>query len=73
MDKRNQPPLLSERDEANHPKSAAPADQAATGSSIVFCGDPVTVRAGFALALHLMGMDAEVPDVSERDQQEGKS
>ena len=36
-------------------------------SSIVFCGDPTLVGAGFALALKLMGIVAPAPDVSEPD------
>ncbi|MBR1124682.1 hypothetical protein JQ628_24375 [Bradyrhizobium lablabi] len=68
MDKRNQPQITSESDDTSHPKPAA------AGSTIVFYGDPAQVSAGFALALQLMGMDAEMPDAGEHDlRRKGKS
>lgn len=47
---------------------AAPVDRAAPITTVVFCGDPVQIRRGFALALQLMGIDAPVPDDDECDQ-----
>ena len=53
------------QNEAIDPQSM-PADPVTVGSSVVFYGDPAQVRAGFALALQLMGVDEPVPDVGER-------
>jgi hypothetical protein len=67
VDKRNDhstPPFG--HDKGIDPK-LIPADPATAGSSVVFCGDPAQVTAGFAIALQLMGIDAPVPDVSEHD------
>lgn len=57
-------PPSSRQDEAIHPQ-AIPADPSVTGSSVVFCGDPAQVSAGFAMALRLMGVDVPVQDDSE--------
>jgi hypothetical protein len=38
--------------------------------TMVFCGDPVRVREGFALALHAMGIAASMTGVIVRDQPE---
>jgi hypothetical protein len=56
MTKREKPSDPVERDEVH----------SRAGSSIVFCGDPAQVGAGFAVALKLMGV-APAPDVSKPD------
>jgi hypothetical protein len=66
VDKSNHPSPPFGSDKTTDPKSI-PAQPARAGSSVVFCGDPAQVRTGFALALQLMGIDAPLPDVSERD------
>ena len=48
-----------------------PADTSGAATSVVFCGDPAQVRAGFAIALQLMGIDAPMLEVSERDPHAG--
>lgn len=57
MTKLGKPSDSIERDEVN----------SLAGSSVVFCGDPTLVGAGFALALKLMGIVAPAPDVSKTD------
>jgi hypothetical protein len=45
------------------------ADPVRDGTTIVFAGDPAQVRAGFLLALQLLGLDALMPDSrTEQDQ-----
>jgi hypothetical protein len=68
MDKPNDHSNPFGNDKAINLKSI-PADPATAGLSVVFCGDTVQVRAGFVIALQLMGMDAPPPDVSEDDPQ----
>lgn len=63
MDKRNHLSLPP----SGQDKASDPADPSAAGSSVVFCGDPAQVSAGFALALRLMGMDVPVQDASVPD------
>lgn len=64
MDKRNKLSPPSAAPDAIDPRPIAP-DSAANGSCVVFCGDPTEVGAGFALALRLMGVDAQSPDGGE--------
>ena len=41
-------------------------DPTSARSSVVFCSDPAHVRAGFAIALKLMGFDMPMPNVEDR-------
>jgi hypothetical protein len=59
MTKRNQPPPVTT--EASEPEPGS-AGSIGAGPSVQFSGDPARVRAGFALALKLMGIDAPLPD-----------
>ena len=67
MDEPSHPSFPSGNGKAIDPEPAA-AESAGAGPSIVFCADPAQVRAGFALALQLMGIDAPVADVPARNQ-----
>jgi len=46
--------------ESNRPTSKSSIARAQTESSIVFCGDAQQVSDGFALALELMAVDADL-------------
>jgi hypothetical protein len=64
MTERNQPPAVTTEAREPKPGSAGPIG---AGPGVQFSGDPAQVRAGFALALKLMGIDAPLPDVCEPD------
>jgi hypothetical protein len=60
MDEQKQRTSPSENDDVDlRPITADPGHPSSTA---VFAGDPAQVRAGFALALQLLGFDAPMPE-----------
>ena len=57
---------MAEQKHPSDPLENDEPDSTSARSSVVFCSDPADVRAGFAIALKLMGLDTSMPDVEDR-------
>jgi hypothetical protein len=57
---------MVERKHPSDPFGNSGAEPKCARSSVVFCDDPAHVRAGFAIALRLMGVDMPMLDVEHR-------
>ncbi len=63
MNEPDQPPPSSENDTAD----LSATDPVCDGTTIVFAGDPADVKAGFLIALQLMGIDPPMPEPRDGD------
>ena len=57
---------MAEQKHPSDPLANDNPDPMSARSCVVFCNDPADVRAGFAIALNLMGFDIPMPDVEDR-------
>jgi hypothetical protein len=57
---------MAEQKHPSDPLENDEPDPTSARSSVVFCSDPADVRAGFAIALKLMGFDTPIPHVEDR-------
>ena len=57
---------MAEQKHPSDPVGNDEPDPTSARSSVVYCSDPAEVRAGFAIALKMMGFDVPMPEVEDR-------